>query len=276
VSPGFFDAAGAMVIAGRVFAEDDVAASIMPVVIDDVMAQRLFVTAPAIGQTFQVDLSGSGKMARMQVIGVVRHLRHRSVTDFGREQLFVSSRLWPRNPASYIVRTAGDPDRVIAGVRNAVRELDRTLPIYDIRQLEDYVDVARAPSRFTMVIALVFAGVAVVLAAVGVYGVVAYSVGRRAHEFGIRRVLGAKPGTILGLVLGDALRVGGAGLLLGGIAALALAHFLRSLLFGVAPTDPVAFAAAFGVLGLALLLASYLPARRAARMPPMDVLRSDV
>ena len=123
---------------------------------------------------------------------------------------------------------------------------------------------------------LVFAGVALVLAAVGVYGVVAYGVGRRAREFGIRRVLGAKPGTILGLVLGDALRIGGAGLVVGAIAALALAHFLRSLLFGVAPTDPVAFAAALGVLGLALLLASYLPARRAARVPPMDVLRSDV
>ena len=275
VSPGFFDAIGATLLAGRVFAEEDARSAVMPVVIDDLMARRLFNEPQPIGRQFQVDLGGSGTMAPMEVIGVVRHLRHRSLHDLGREQLFVSSRLWARNPASYVVRTDGDPAAVIAGVRDAVRRMDAALPIYDVRVLDEYLNAARAPSRFTMVIALAFAGVALLLACVGVYGVVAYVVGRRAHEFGIRRVLGAEQRAIVRLVLASALRLGAIGLALGAIATYGVARLLRSLLFGVTPTDPVAFAVAMTTLALAVALASWLPARRAARVPPMDVLRAD-
>ena len=275
VSPGFFDAIGATVVAGRVFSEHDAATDPMPVVVDDLLAWRLSGSTSALHQRFQVDLSGNGQMRPIEVIGVIRHLRHRSLLDAGREQLFVSSRLWPRNPASYVVRTTGDPAAVAGAVRDVIRGLDRALPVYDMRVLDEYVDAARAPSRFTMVIALAFAGVALVLACVGVYGVVAYAVARRAREFGIRRALGANSSAIVSMVLADAGRLGGAGLVLGLLASFAAARLMNNLLFGVTPGDPVAYAVAIGALGLAILAASWLPARRAANAPPMDILRND-
>jgi predicted permease len=275
VSPGFFEALGATLLMGRSFAENEGQPADMPVVVDELLARRLFGSANPLHQRFKVDLGGTGQMAPMQVVGVVRHLRHRNLLEGGREQLFVPARLWPRNPASYVVRTSGDPHATVAGVREAVRALDAALPIYDVRLLEDYVDAARAPSRFTMAIAVTFACVALVLACVGVYGVVAYAVGQRRQEFGIRRVLGAETGAIVRLVLADAVRIGVAGLALGGLAAFGLAHLMDSLLFGIEPTDPLAFGAALGMLALAVLAASWLPARRAATAPPMDILRTD-
>jgi predicted permease len=275
VSPDFFDAIGATLLAGRVFAEEEGTPAVMPVVIDDQMAQRLFGADNAIHRRFQVDLAGTERMSVMEVIGIVRHLRHRSLMDPGREQLFVSSRLWPRNPASYVVRTTSEPAVLAPAIRDVARGLDAALPVYDVRPIDDYVAAARAPSRFTMVIALTFAGVALVLACIGVYGVVAYAVGRRAQEFGIRRALGAGPGAIVRLVLLDATRLGLAGVVLGAGAAYAFAHLLSSLLFGVTPTDPLAYSAALGTLGLSVLVASWLPARRAAAAPPMEALRSD-
>ncbi len=275
VSPGFFEALGATLLQGRHFTENESSSAGMPVVIDELLARRLFGAASPLRQRFKVDLGGTGQMAPMEVIGVVRHLRHRSLLEGGREQLFVPARLWPRNPASYVVRTSGDPHATVSGVREAVRAVDPSLPIYDVRLLEDYVDTARAPSRFTMAIAVTFAGVALVLACVGVYGVIAYAVGQRRQEFGIRRVLGAETGAIVRLVLGDAVRIGVSGLTLGALAALGLAHLMSSLLFGVEPTDPLAFVTAIGTLALAVLAASWLPARRAAGAPPMDILRTD-
>jgi predicted permease len=275
VSPGFLEAVGARMLQGRTFTEHDVLSGAMPVVVDDLLARQLFGAANPINQRFKVDLGGTGQMAPMEVIGVVRHLRHRTLHESGREQLFVPARLWPRNPASYVLRTSGDPHALVANVRQAVRGVDPAMPIYDVRLLEDYAGAARAPSRFTMTIAVTFAGVALVLACVGVYGVIAYAVGQRAHEFGIRRVLGAEHGAIVRLVLADAMRIGVAGLGLGALAAVGLAHFMQSLLFEIEPTDPAAFLAAIGTLALAVFAASWLPARRAAAAPPMEILRSD-
>jgi predicted permease len=276
VSPGFLEALGATMLLGRTFTEHERLGAAMPVVVDELLARRLFGAANPLNQRFKVDLGGTGQMAPMEVIGVVRHLRHRTLVDLGREQLFVPARLWPRNPASYIVRTTGDPNGIVGGVREAVRAVDPTLPIYDVRLLEEYIGSARAPSRFTMAIAVSFAGVALVLACVGVYGVIAYGVGQRAQEFGIRRVLGAGRGRILRLVLADAARIGASGLAIGSLAALGLAHLMHSLLFGIEPTDPLAFLAATGTLAVAVFAASWLPARRAVARPPMDTLRTGV
>ena len=275
VSPGFFDAVGVTVLAGRVFTEDDSQPGAMPVVVDDLLARRLFGLDDPIQRQFKVDLGGSGQMAPMRVIGVVSHLRHRSLTDAGREQLFVPARLWPRNPASYVVRTTGDPQALVAAVRDVVRGLDSALPVYDVRLLADYVADARAPNRFTLIVALTFAGVALILASVGAYGIVADTVGRRAPEFGIRRMLGAHSRSIISIAVADTVRLGLAGLALGGLGSLALARFMGNLLFQVTPADPVAFAAAIGTLSAAVLLASWLPARRAAAAPPIDILRRD-
>lgn len=276
VSPGFFEAAGARLVAGRAFTEQDAPiAGAMPVIVDELLAARLFGSASPLGRRFKSDLGGTGRMAPMEVIGVVSHLRHRSLVDPGREQLFVPARLWLRNPASYVVRTSGDPLAVVGAIREAVHALDPALPVYDVAPLEQYVTSARAPSRFTLILALTFAGVALVLACVGVYGVVAYGVGRRAHEFGIRRALGAESSSIVGLAMRDVWTFGALGLATGVLAAVALTRLMSSLLYAVTPADPIAFTVAIATLVVSLLLASWLPARRAATVPPLDVLKSD-
>ena len=275
VSPGLFNALGASLIAGRMFAETDVRGPEMPVLVDELLARKLFGSANPLDQVFRVDLGGSGQMAPMRVIGVVHHLRHRSLTDPGREQLFVPARLWPRNPASYVIRTTGDPLAIVPAVRDVLRSLDNALPLYDVRLLDEYMTTARAPGRFTMFMALTFAGVALLLACVGVYGVVAYAVGQRLTEFGIRRALGAAPREIVRLALRDAARLAAAGLIVGAAATMALAHLLSSLLFGVTATDPVSYAVAILTLAAAVLAASWVPARRAAAASPMTILRME-
>ncbi len=275
VAPSFFETIGARLLAGRFFDERDSDDRAMPVVIDEVMAQRLFGDADPLRRQVQVDLGGTGGMAVMEVIGVVEHLRHRSLVDRGREQLFVSSRLWFRNPASYVVRTDDEPTTLAAPIRRVVQQLDPLLPVYDVRPMTDYLTGARAPNRFTMLLSTAFAGIALVLACVGVYGVVAQSAGRRAREFGIRVALGADSAQVSRLVLGEGLRLTAAGLLFGALGAFATAGWLGSQLFGVSPYDPVTYASAIGVLGCASLFAGWLPARRTAALPPMDALRRD-
>jgi ABC-type antimicrobial peptide transport system permease subunit len=160
-------------------------------------------------------------------------------------------------------------------IRQIVRDLDPTVPIYDVRRLDEYTAAARAPSRFTMLIAIVFASTALGLACIGVYGVVAYTTGERAREFGIRRALGATPHAILTLALGSAVRLGAIGLLIGSTASFGVSRLMRGLLFGVAPNDPLIHAVAMTLLGGSVFAASWLPARRAAAAPLMDVLRDD-
>jgi hypothetical protein len=261
-------------IAGRAFDEhDSTLGPEMPVIVDDLMARRLFGDADPLRRTFRGDPSGTGQMITMHVIGVVHHLRHRSLVDHGREQVFLPLRIWPRNPASYIVRTTGDPEALVAPMRDVVRALDAGLPVYDVRPLSHYLVTARAPSRFTMLLSLTFAGVALVLACVGVYGVIAYAASRRTREFGIRLALGAERKSIVRMVVGDGLRLAAFGVACGLAGGVLAARLLGSLLFGVTAYDPIAYLAATGTLVTASLLAAWLPARRAGAMPPMDVLR---
>lgn len=275
MSPGFLETIGARLVAGRFFDEHDEGGAEMPVVIDDLLARRLFGDDDPVRRQFQVDLGGTGDMAVMRVIGVVGHLQLRSLAERGREQLFVSSRVWFRNPAAYVVTTSADPGLVAGPIRDLIRQIDPALPIYDVRPLADYVTVARAANRFTMLLAMTFAAVALLLACVGVYGVVAFSAARRTREFGIRLALGAESRAVVRLVIGDGVKLAAAGIAIGLVAGLAAAKLLGGQLIGVTPTDPVAFGLAAGTLALATLTACWLPARRAASVAPVDALRNE-
>ena len=210
-----------------------------------------------------------------RVIGVVGHLQHRSVTDYGREQMFLSSRLQPRNPLAYVVRMTQDDPGLAERVRAVIKEMDPALPMYDVRKLKDYAAVARSPQEFTAALAGVFGAVALALCCVGVYGVVAYAVAQRRREFGIRLALGAHPGAITALVVRDGLKLTIAGAALGIVGAAAGARLLRGSLFGVSAGDPVAFGTALMLLAAAALVAAWLPARRASRSSPVAVLRQE-
>jgi ABC-type antimicrobial peptide transport system permease subunit len=181
----------------------------------------------------------------------------------------------PRNPFVVVVKASGDTSLLAAPIKDAVKRLDAALPIYDVRPLDAYLEEARAVRAFTAMLAGVFAFAAVLLASVGVYGVIAYSVSMRRREFGVRLALGARTGQIMGRVFREASGLTLAGVSTGLIAAVSGAWWLRSQLYDVAPWDPISLVVTTVVLGSVAALACLVPARRATQVEPADVLRAD-
>jgi putative ABC transport system permease protein len=174
---------------------------------------------------------------------------------------------------SVVIRTQGDPLQLVAAVRHEVQAMDPAQPIADVRTMEQLVANSVARPRFNTLLLGVFATVALVLAAVGIYGVMAYSVAQRTHEIGIRLALGARPGDVAKLVVGSGFVLAVGGVLLGLAGAFALTRLLASLLFATTPTDPATFVSVVGVLLAVALAACWVPARRAMRVDPMVALR---
>jgi len=168
-----------------------------------------------------------------------------------------------------------DPAALATAARDAIWSVDRDVPVYDIRRLSDIVARSLATRQFALVVLLSFAALALGLAVLGLYGVLSHAVAQRAPELGVRLALGATPARVLGLVLGDGLRLTAVGIAIGGVLGDVVARAMSRLLFGIAAFDPVTFAGAVGVLFFVALLASVVPARRAAQVDPMRVLRSE-
>ena len=174
-----------------------------------------------------------------------------------------------------VVRSSAIQPSLAAAVRDTIRALDPDLPIYNLRTMSRRVDESLARRRFAMLLLTVFAVFAAGLAAIGIYGVIAYLVGQGRREVGIRLALGATPGAIVRMVVGHGLSVAAAGVAAGVAGALVLTRFMRGLLFGIAPSDPLTFGTIVVMLGLVALVASYVPARRAAQLDPMLALRAE-
>ena len=275
-APGAMELLGVTLLDGRFFTESDDARSAPVVIVDERLAQRAWPGHSAVGRRLGADPNVIGTPSTWAtIVGVVRHVRHRSPIEEVRPQVYFPSRQVIRNPSVYLVRTTGDPATLAPAVREIVRALDPALPIYDVRPLTAYVDDARALRRFTVMMAALFAASALLLAAVGVYGVVAYSVTERHREFAVRLAVGARAVDVVRLVLGDVVMLTASGGVLGLIAATAVATWLRRELHGVAPWDPVAIGATIGILAAAAFAACAWPARRAIRTDPAAALRAD-
>jgi ABC-type antimicrobial peptide transport system permease subunit len=267
---------GMRVIEGRVFSEDDGPTSEPVVIVDDRLARRSWPGTSALGKRIAVDPSVTGHPnVWATVVGVVRHVRHRTPIEEVREQVYFSERQVQRNPMVYLVRSSADASASAASIRDVVAKLDAQLPVYGVRPLQDYVAGVRAIRGFTTLLAAIFAAVALLLAAVGVYGVIAFSVATRVREFGVRLALGASPGRVRALVMREGIRVATVGLLVGLAGALVAASLLESQLFGVARWDPISYLVVLPILGLVALAGSWLPAWRATRATPLDALRTD-
>ncbi|HSD26366.1 MAG TPA: ABC transporter permease [Vicinamibacteria bacterium] len=275
VSPGYFEAVGAEIVAGRVFVEADDERSRPVVVVDERLAARAWPGRDAVGQSLEVEFMKDGDFVptKATVVGVVRHLRHRSLTEEVREQVYLPYRQSRRDPMAYVVRTRADVGTLAAAVHAEVAALDKDLPAYDVRPLEAYVRASLDARRFVMLLSGLFAAVALLLAAVGTYGVLAWAVSRRQQEFGVRRTLGAGPLEVLRLVLSEGLGLAATGLLVGLAAAAVLTPALRGLLFGVGPLDPLTYASVALVVAAATVVACVVPARRALTQDPVEVLR---
>lgn len=276
LSPGALELLGIRVIEGRSFTEDDDITTDAVVIVDERLAARTWPNESALGKRLGVDTFVTGKPGIWAtVIGVVTHVRHRNPVAEVREQIFFPQRQVFRNPSVYIVKTTGDPAAIAASVREAVKAVDPALPIYDARPLSVYVEDANATRAFTMQLAVIFALVALTLASVGIYGVVAYSVHLRHREFGVRRALGARAVTVAGLVARDAAVLLTRGVVAGLAGAALTGWFLRGLLYGVSPWDMTAYATAIPVLLAAGVVACILPTRRAITSNPVDALRAE-
>jgi putative ABC transport system permease protein len=271
VTPGYFRAGGLRLLAGRAFRSAD--AGPREAVIDDVLAARFFPD----GSTLQGRVSVWGDTVR--IVGVVDHARAYAVDRDGRGQVYVPLR-WNPSSAFYLaVRTGGEaPARVaslVSPVRSTVRELDPSIPISEVRSLQDVVATALRSRRLNLVLVAGFALAALLLASLGVYGVVANAVVRRRPEIGVRMALGARGGTVVRMVLNQGLRLVVLGAVLGLVGAGLVSRFLASLLFGVEPIDLPTYGAVTLLLVTLAALAAWIPARRATRVHPADALRAE-
>lgn len=273
VTSGYFQALGARLLAGRTFtADEDLAEERRVVVVDALMARRLAPDgSPVLGRTLSFPLDGHPVTA--EIVGVVQQVRHEHLERDGREAIYAPYRQEASRDVSVVVRTSGDPVALLGAVRRELATLDPRLPAYQFRTMSDYVDSALAPARFALTLLGGFGALALALACLGVYGLLAFAVGRRRHEFGIRLALGARPGDVMRAVLVEGGALSAAGVGLGIVLSVAIARSLSGLLFGVGPLDAVTYGAIAGLLTVSALAACYVPARRASRVDPMVALR---
>ena len=272
VLPGYFETMGTRVLAGRTFTEADYADSASVVVVDRRLAERLWPGEPAPGKRFLVRAI-TPEPEWVEVVGVVEHQRHESLASDGMETIFYTDRWMGSFAASWVVRARSDPLDLVDGVWSEVAAVDPDLPVADVRLFADDVAEAMGPTRFALTLIGVFGVIALVLATVGLYGVLSYLVRQRTAEIGVRMAFGAQAGSILELVVRQGLALAGAGIALGILAASLLTRVMMSLLVGVSPTDPATFLAIGTLFVLVAVLACWLPARRAARLDPTKALR---
>ena len=274
VAGRYFEAMGIPLRAGRLFDDRDVAGNAGVVIVDERLAREFWPHGDAIGRRLRHGGIDSTS-AWLTVIGVVGRVKHQSLDDDPRIAIYLPHGQAPTRAMSVVVRSSIDPAALAGSIRQAIRQVDAALPLYSIRTMEQYIELSLARQRFTALLLAIFAAMALCVAAVGTYGVMAYLVGQSAREIGIRMALGASRGRILALVLRQSVLLALAGIGVGLGAAFLLSRFLTALLFGVSPHDPLTFASIPTLLLLVALLAGYVPARRGARVDPIVSLRCE-
>jgi predicted permease len=271
VDDGYIETMHIPLIAGRTFNERDTRDSERVMIVNEAAARRLWPGQNPIGQ---IALLGGGN-TEWHIIGVVQNVRHSSLEEEAGNEMYMNIRQqgdW--GAIDVVVRTKLPVESIAPGIQAALRSLDPTLPTSDFQTLDQIVDRAVSPRRFVLLLLGAFTAVALLLASLGIYGVVSYSVNQRTQEIGIRMALGASARSVRWRVLRKTLALAAIGIAIGAVGSFAMARLIGALLYGVAPTDPLTFAAMMVVLTLIALLAGYLPARRASRIDPMSVLRS--
>ncbi|HEV2149920.1 MAG TPA: ABC transporter permease [Longimicrobiaceae bacterium] len=258
---------------GRFFTDADRRGAPRVAIVDELMAERYWPGQDPIGKRISLDATDAGPNW-VEVVGVVGHTRQDGLESEGRAQLYVPFRQYGIPTLTLAVRTAGDPTQLAGAVRATVQELDPEQPIERVQTMEQLVSATLGPRRFSMVLLGLFGAVALVLAAVGIYGVMSFDVARRSQEIGVRMALGAQAGEVLRLVLRQGLRLVAVGVVLGMLGSLAVANLIRSQLYEMSAVDPVTFALVVVVLLGAAALALLVPARRATHVDPLSAMRA--
>lgn len=273
ITPGYFAVMKVPILAGRNFAGSDNLQAAPVIVVNQTLARRNWPgTNPLGGRIVMLDFNPP---RTAEIIGVVGDVKSEKMDKEDWPTVYVPYGQVPSTTMVLVVRTARPPLAVAASVERAVHQLDPGQPIANRRSMDDVVELAMAGSRFDTALLTVFGLISFALAAVGVYGVVAYDIGERTHEFGIRLCLGAAPGSVLRLVVGSVAGLAGAGIVLGVAGALVLTRLMGSMLYGVDARDFYTYGVISLILGAVALLAAYLPARRAMKLDPMTALRHE-
>jgi putative ABC transport system permease protein len=280
VVPGYFEASGVKLMAGRTLLPSDNELDALPVgLVDEKLAQRLWPDRNPIGE--QLVLDGYDEQTftlirqTVRVVGVVGNVRSENLAADGRETVYLPYRLFPWLPMTLTLQATANPLALVPAVRAEVEAMDPEVPVANARLMTSYVNEAMAQTRFTLVLIGVFAVMALVLAALGLYGVISYSVRQRTREIGVRMTFGAHQRDIIRLVLTQGMGVALTGIAAGLVAAFMLTRLVSSLLVGVTATDPVTFVGIPLVLLLVSLVATLVPARRATAVDPLEALRGE-
>jgi putative ABC transport system permease protein len=277
ISQDYFHAMGVPLLRGRSFTPQDSVDAQAVVVINRTMAERFWPGQEALGKRFKIGSSDS-QNPLMMVVGVVGDVRQSSLDQSLKPEMYVShlqDRRFFAIPRDLVVRTTGDPLAMAAAVRAEIWKLDKDLPLYRVQTMEQILSASVGGQRFNMLLLTVFAALALLLAAVGVYGLMSYATAQRAREIGVRLALGARASDVLRLVMKQGLILTISGVTVGLAGAFALTRIMTGLLFGVSVTDPGTFTLIAALLTLVALTACWIPARRAARMDPMVALRTE-
>ena len=275
VYPGYFEAMRTKLVDGRTFALTDDRDSAMVVIIDTKLAAKTFPNEKAIGKRLLVRVR-TEEPEWLEVIGVVAHQAHDSLAKGGKEQIFFTDGFIGHGAAStWAVRASVEPTTLTGPIRAVVAQIDPTLVIADVRPMETLLNRAMAPTRFALVLMGIFAAIAAILAAIGLYGVLSTLVRMRTAEIGLRMAFGAQPSSIMQLIVGQGLRLSAIGIVIGGVSAFVLTGALRSMLVGVTPNDPLTFVAIVVLFVAIAAAASWIPARRAAALDPTLALREE-
>lgn len=279
VSPGYLRAMGIPQLAGRGFTDDDTPESSPVAIVNAAFAARWFPDANPVGQRVRIgdtrERDVFGEAVWREIVGVVGDIHHDQLAARPRPELYTPFAQRPETRVSLVARTARDPRSIVPSLQAALAELDPDQPLYDIRTMSERLSDSIAAPRFNAGLLAAFAGVALALAVLGIYGVASYAVRQRTREIGIRMAVGADGGDVRRMVVSRSLLDVAAGLLAGLVAAVALTRVLAGVLYGIGAHDPAIFAGVVTLLGIVGLMASWMPAQRAARVDPATALRQE-
>jgi len=271
VGADYFKTLGIPVMKGREFTDRDRSDTATVVIVNEAMAQRFWPNQDQLGRRLKLIKDTTGR----EVVGVVKNTKINSLKEQDQPYLYLPLSQHYTPTATVYVRTANNPAQMTAAVRREVQNLNPKLPVFDVRTLREQTDRSLGVERATALLLTFFGLLALLLAASGMFGVMSYFVSQRTRDIGIRIALGAQPSDVIKLVMGEGLVLILIGVVLGSVAALALTHLLRTILFGISPTDPFAFIFAPLILVILALVASYIPARRASKVDPLRTLRME-
>jgi len=274
VMPGFFETMRIPLLSGRTFQEQDGSEGAPVMVINQAFAAKYFPHENPIGKHIQVDMSDDVVDRPMrEIVGVVRDVKRKGLTaDVDPQYYLPYAQAVITNPF-LTIRTSGDPARLEQAVRAAIHEMDKGVPLYQVSTLEDYLSKSAAAPRFQTLLLSGFAGIALLLSAIGLYGLLSYMVVQRTPEIGLRMALGAQKADVLSMIVRRGLALALVGLGTGLLVSAMMTRLLSGMLYGVRPSDPITFAAVTGILLLVSLAATGLPAYRATRLDPLKTLR---